>query len=530
MFMNRYVALAVMVTMGAGTPAAQVLNHTENGVPWSKTITPEDLSVHLHVLAADSMEGRETGKRGQRLAADYIVRHFEAVGLKRVNGSYLQDVPLKVSQLKGGLLTFEDRQFFFKDDWVPYPGIEVADVEGPVVFVGYGIQDEEAGWDDYADLDVKGKVVIMMAGEPGSEKKGYELTGTKEPSGWSSMRNAKREIADSLGASAVIVVTEEYATLKSRFLPWLSRERVRLDVDREGVGTDVPTLLMAPEALLSLTGWKSMDHARKKWPRRKLDDTEWSWCKLALARKDDQVLAHNVWGMIPGSDSTLAGEVVVLTSHYDHIGVDESGDVYNGADDDGSGTVSLLENAEAWMKATMAGEGPKRSVLFVAFVGEEKGLLGSEWYSDHAPFDLDQHVCDLNMDMVGRTDEAHPDDDRYVYLIGSDKLSSELHEISEAVNSEHVGLSLDYTFNAPDDPNRFYYRSDHYNFARHDIPVNFYFSGVHEDYHGVGDTPEKIHYPKMAEIGRLVFLTSWEVANRSKKLVVDRVNDFPSER
>ena len=305
---------------------------------------------------------------------------------------------------------------------------------------------------------------------------------------------------------------------------------MRLDVDRVGEGTDLPTLLVAPDALLSVSGWKSLDVVRKKWPKRKLKNTVWPAGKLSIARKDDRVVASNVWGFLPGSDSTLAQEVVVLTSHYDHVGVDAEGLIYNGADDDGSGTVSLLENVEAWMEATRAGHGPRRSMLFMAFVGEEKGLLGSEWYSDHPAFPLEQHVCDLNMDMVGRFDEAHADDDRYVYLIGSDKLSSELHDISEAVNAEHVGLALDYTFNAPDDPNRFYYRSDHYNFAKHDIPVIFYFSGVHEDYHGPGDTPDKIRYPKMAEIGRLVFLTSWEVANRDAKLAVDQVNDFPSDR
>ena len=149
------------------------------------------------------------------MAAVYIANHFETIGMKKVNGSYFQEVPLKVSQLKGGVLTVDDQQFLFKEDWVPYPGIEVSDVEGKAVFAGFGIQDETAGWDDYADLDVKDRIVIILSGEPGNEKKGYELTGTKEPSRWSSMRNAKREIADSLGASAVIVVTEEYETLKS---------------------------------------------------------------------------------------------------------------------------------------------------------------------------------------------------------------------------------------------------------------------------------------------------------------------------
>ncbi len=528
--MNCRVFFVVMAAASINAVFAQTLKHAEFGVPWSETITPGELSNHLHILAADSMEGRETGKRGQRMAADYIAQHFKSVGLLPVSGSYTQEVPLRVSQLKGGVLTIDSQQFLYKTDWVPYPGIEVSEIEGQVVFVGFGIQDKDAGWDDYAGMNVKDKVVIFMAGEPGNSKKGYALTGSKEPSSWGSRRNSKREIADSLGASAVIVVTEEYATLKSRFLPWLSRERMRLDVDRKGEGTDVPTLLMNPSSLLALTGWKSLDHARKKWPKRKLANVSFGAGKIALARKDEKVVAHNVWGMIPGKDSTLTEEIVVLTSHYDHVGVDKSGEVYNGADDDGSGTVSLLENAEAWMEATKAGEGPSRSVLFMAFVGEEKGLLGSEWYSDHPAFELEQHVCDLNMDMVGRFDEAHADDDRYVYLIGSDKLSSELHDISEAVNNAYTGLSLDYTFNAPDDPNRFYYRSDHYNFAKHGIPVIFYFSGVHEDYHGVGDTPGKIRYPKMAEIGKLVFLTSWEIANREKKLVVDRVNDFPTNR
>lgn len=517
--------LACGLSMGL---QAQTLQHCDSGLTWAETISAEDLSEHLYVLAADSMEGRETGKEGQRKAAAYIADHFEASGLEPVQGSHFQEVPLKVTQLKGGILTWGESKLLFKNDWVPYPGIEASDVEGDIVFVGYGIQDE--GWDDYAGLDVQGSMVVMLSGEPGNADKGYDLTGTQTPSRWSADRNAKRELADSLGASAVLVVTEEYDVLKSRLVPWLSRERMRLDVDREGEGTDLPTLLVAPDALLSVSGWKSLDVVRKKWPKRKLKNTVWPAGKLSIARKDDRVMASNVWGFLPGSDSTLAQEVVVLTSHYDHVGVDAEGLIYNGADDDGSGTVSLLENVEAWMEATRAGQGPRRSMLFMAFVGEEKGLLGSEWYSDHPAFPLEQHVCDLNMDMVGRFDEAHADDDRYVYLIGSDKLSSELHDISEAVNAEHVGLALDYTFNAPDDPNRFYYRSDHYNFAKHDIPVIFYFSGVHEDYHGPGDTPDKIRYPKMAEIGRLVFLTSWEVANRDSKLAVDQVNDFPSDR
>jgi hypothetical protein len=527
--MNRIEFLFVLA-LGASISSsnAQVLQHLDSAGQWAESITADDLSRQLHILAADSMEGRETGKPGQRKAAQYIADQFRSMGLQPVNGSYFQDVPLKVSQLKGGVLDLKGTKLLFKDDFVPYPGIEVADVEGDAVFVGYGIQEGE--WNDYAGLDVAGKIVVYMTGEPGNAERGYTLSGNQDASRWSRDPSAKRQLADSLGALAVLVVSNEFATLRSRLVPWLSRERMRLDVERKGEGTDLPTLLVSEDMLLRVTGWKSMKDVRKKWTKRKLKGTELGAAKLNLARKDEKVMATNVWGILPGSDSLLSSEIVALTSHYDHVGVDAEGLIYNGADDDGSGTVSLLENAEAWMMAARAGAGPRRTVMFMAFVGEEKGLLGSEWYAENPAFPMEQHVCDLNMDMVGRFDEAHQDDDRYVYLIGSDKLSSELHEISEAVNSNHIGLSLDYTFNAPDDPNRFYYRSDHYNFAKNNVPVIFYFSGVHEDYHGPGDTPDKIRYPKMAEIGRLVFLTSWEVANRDEKLEVDRVNDFPSDR
>ena len=527
--MNRTNFLFILVfSTGISTVQAQVLQHLDSANHWAETITADDLSRQLHILAADSMEGRETGKPGQRMAAEYLASQFMSLGLQPINGSYFQDVPLKVSQLKGGVLDLNGNKLLFKDDFVPYPGIEVGDLEGEAVFVGYGIQEGE--WNDYADVDVRGKVVVYMTGEPGDADRGYTLSGTKDASRWSRDPSAKRQLADSLGALAVLAVSDEFQTLRSRLVPWLSRERMRLDVERKGEGTDLPTLLVSEDVLLRVTGWKSMKDVRKKWPKRKLKGTGLGTASLNLARKDEKVVATNVWGVLPGADSLMSSEIVALTSHYDHVGVDAEGLIYNGADDDGSGTVSLLENVEAWTLAAQAGAGPRRTMLFMAFVGEEKGLLGSEWYADHPAFPMDKHVCDLNMDMVGRFDEAHPDDDRYVYLIGSDKLSSELHEISEAVNSEHVGLALDYTFNAPDDPNRFYYRSDHYNFAKNGVPVIFYFSGVHEDYHGPGDTPDKIRYPKMAEIGRLVFLTSWEVANRDEKLKVDRVNDFPSDR
>lgn len=232
---------------------------------------------------------------------------------------------------------------------------------------------------------------------------------------------------------------------------------------------------------------------------------------------------ENVVAFIKGRDyDTKPNEYVVISAHYDHVGTDDQGNVYNGADDDGSGTVAILEIAEAFKKAVKDGYRPKRSILFLHFTGEEKGLLGSKYYSENPIFPLSETVTDLNIDMVGRIDPAHKDNPNYIYLIGSDMLSTELHEISEAANEEFVGLNLDYKYNEKDDPNRFYYRSDHYNFAKHGIPVIFYFNGVHEDYHQKTDSPEKIAYDLLEKRTKLIFYTAWKVANADHAPIVDK--------
>lgn len=231
----------------------------------------------------------------------------------------------------------------------------------------------------------------------------------------------------------------------------------------------------------------------------------------------NKVKGENVLGYIEGSD--LKEELVIITAHYDHLGKHDTL-IFNGADDDGSGTVAALEIAEAFMQAKKEGKGPRRSVLIMPVSGEEKGLLGSKYYTDNPIYPLANTAANFNIDMIGRVDEYHDNPD-YVYLIGSDRLSTELHNISEYVNEKHFGLELDYTFNAKDDPNRYYYRSDHYNFAKNDIPVIFYFNGIHEDYHKPTDTVEKINFEKIEKISRLVFLTAWEVANRDERPRVD---------
>jgi Zn-dependent M28 family amino/carboxypeptidase len=230
--------------------------------------------------------------------------------------------------------------------------------------------------------------------------------------------------------------------------------------------------------------------------------------------------SENVLAYIKGSEKP--DEVIVISSHLDHIGISKNGDINNGADDDGSGTVAVLEIAKAFKKAEEAGHGPKRTILFLHVTGEEIGLFGSKYYTDVDPvFPLKNTVADLNIDMIGRVDEKHKDNRNYLYLIGSDKLSKELHNISEAINKKYFNMEFDYTYNDENDPNRFYYRSDHYNFAKNNIPVIFYFNGTHEDYHRPSDTPDKIQYDLLETRARLVFTTAWELANRDERIIVD---------
>jgi Zn-dependent M28 family amino/carboxypeptidase len=236
--------------------------------------------------------------------------------------------------------------------------------------------------------------------------------------------------------------------------------------------------------------------------------------KLIIDRK--VVTTENVAAIITGSEKP--NEYIIITSHLDHIGTHD-GEINNGADDDGSGTVAMLEIAEAFKAAFDNGEGPKRSILFLHVSAEEKGLLGSEYYVENPLYPLKKTVANLNIDMIGRTDPKRIDKDPdYIYLIGADRLSQELHDISEKANNEFTKLKLDYTFNELNDPNRFYYRSDHYNFAKNNIPIIFYFNGTHDDYHRPTDTVDKINFPLLRKRSRLIFYTLWELANREERI------------
>lgn len=236
------------------------------------------------------------------------------------------------------------------------------------------------------------------------------------------------------------------------------------------------------------------------------------------SRRGDLPDSENILAFIEGTEKPE--EIIVISAHYDHVGT-KNGVVYNGADDDGSGTVAVMEIAEAFQQAKKSGKGPKRSVLFLHVTGEEHGLLGSKYYSENPVFDLKNTVVDLNIDMIGRSDKEN-EGKNYVYVIGSEMLSSELKKINENANNVTNKLELNYKYDDPNDSQRLYYRSDHYNFAKHGIPVAFFFDGIHEDYHQPTDDPEKIDYPLLQKRAQLIFATAWELANRKERIIVDK--------
>lgn len=228
--------------------------------------------------------------------------------------------------------------------------------------------------------------------------------------------------------------------------------------------------------------------------------------------------SENILAFIEGSEKPE--EIIVISAHYDHVGT-QNNVVYNGADDDGSGTVAVMQIAKAFQAAKKAGNGPKRSILFLHVTGEEHGLFGSEYYSDHPVFPLGNTVADLNIDMIGRDDPENRGKN-YVYVIGSEMLSSQLKTIIEEANIKINNLELNYKYDDPNDPEKLYYRSDHYNFAKHNIPVAFFFDGIHEDYHEPTDDVEKIDFPLLQKRSQLIFATAWELANRKERIVVDK--------
>lgn len=478
---------------------------------YAQTITEEELREHLEVYASDEYAGRETGTPGQKLAVEYIKTAYETLEIPaaKSDGDYFQKVPLELTKLPNGTVSIDNTTYKIGSDFITFSRSERS--HQGLVFAGYGIDTD--GYSDYSSLDVTGKVVMIKAGEPKNEDGTFVISGTEESSVWSNMSEAigkKAEIANEQGASAIFYYDPvNYPRFEGYYNYMRTNDRGQMQVRSED--DDTVMILM------------NTDLAKKVYPNIETAAAgEVLDIPISFSLKSDNEVidTENVVSFIKGSEKPK--EFVIISSHLDHIGVNADGNINNGADDDGSGTVAMLEIAEAFVEAAKNGQGPKRSVVFLHVTGEEKGLLGSQYYTDNDPiFPLANTVANLNIDMIGRIDPKRQGNRNYVYLIGSDKLSQELHKLSETVNAKYTNIELDYKYNDENDPNRFYYRSDHYNFAKNNIPIIFYFNGTHDDYHRPSDTVEKINFDLLKNRAQLIFYTAWEVANRDNRVAVD---------
>jgi hypothetical protein len=477
---------------------------------YAASITEEGLRARLNVLANDSIEGRETGMEGQRKAAAYIMGQFwnygippvpDAAGRGMLSDGYQQRFPLTLHRLGGLSMAVDGASYVFMKDYFYFSEHLLEDLEAKEVMV---LAPVSLGG---TRLGGSSKVVMLLdPHDPGTD--------LMDQVGQACATLAKT------GARVLLVVQDSAERIMQHYGPYLSRGRMHLGGDegtkaaKPGIQVVVITPQLA-QAILDhgrLTLKKAYKTALKK---RVIVDVP---VRFTYASRSGMLSAENVLGYVEGSDRK--GEVVAVTAHYDHIGVID-GEVYNGADDDGSGTAAVLAMAEAFAKAKAEGHGPRRSMLFMAVSGEEKGLLGSDWYTQHPVFPLDSTVADLNIDMIGRTDTVYGDSSHYVYVIGSKRISKQLGELVEKENNTWTHLHLDYTFDAANDPNRFYYRSDHYNFAKHGVPIAFFFNGVHADYHGPKDEVDKIRFDLLRQRTLLVFHTAWVLANSEARLAKD---------
>ncbi|WP_299523822.1 M28 family metallopeptidase [Winogradskyella sp.] len=500
-----------------GNTASQMKEATTiDPTEYATTITSDELKEMLYTYASDEFEGRDTGEKGQKMAVEYLKNQYKSMGIATPlgNDDYFQEVPLEKQSVAEAKISVNETSFkSFEDHIVLRSPGNVSISEGEIVYMGYGIDADN--YSDYKDINVKGKIVLAKAGEPKDAEGNYVTSGKPENTKWSYGRqsiSSKRDAARDHGAKGLIYMDND---LFLRYASYFQRLASAGIPGRLSLKSNEPEMMML---MVNENLGKAIYNTILTDNEQKLIKTK---IELSIENKSEIVASENVVAYIEGSEKP--DEFVVISAHLDHEGI-KNGEIYNGADDDGSGTVALVEIAEAFKTAEKVGHGPKRSILFLHVTGEEKGLLGSRHYTDNDPiFPLENTVANLNIDMIGRTDPKREEGDRnYVYLIGSDKLSTELHNISEAVNAKCCNIELDYTYNDDNDPNRFYYRSDHYNFAKNNIPVIFYFNGTHDDYHKPSDTPDKIEYDLLENRARLVFHTAWELANRKERIKVDK--------
>lgn len=492
-------------------------------------VSATQLKRHLSFLASAELGGRYTLSAGNRIAARYLAAQLEAFGYRgaAADGSFFQLIPF-VTRTGGqdSTITLDStsKPFVHGEDFIlrdPTATLPNLSLQAELVFVGYGVSHPKL--DAYRNVNADGRIAVCLAsGMPA------ELTGETLPENW------REQAALEHGVRALLLIPDEKLAegwaQAAAYARRQSRPRVRPKAETTAVAPAAPTFLLSPaaaEAVLAdfnLTLKQLYEAAKTGATLPSVAGSR--QCVIRTFENEKVEYGRNVVGVLDGSDPELKREYVVLSAHYDHLPA-QGETIFPGADDDGSGTAAVLELARVFAE----GPRPKRSILILFNTGEEMGLLGSGYFTDQEPLvPLEAIVANFNIDMIGRSrapgdtqrENAALTDRDGVFLIGPDKHSSELFELSKQTNEETVRLRLDYTYNDENHPLRLFYRSDHWNFAKHGVPVIFYFTGLHADYHRPTDTVDKIDFEKMTRITKLVYATAWRTANRERRFELDR--------
>ncbi len=501
-----------------------ILTACSGGREWTnKIFTDKYLRANLTFLASDELEGRETTTRGEKLASLFIASELNKYGIKPLgdSGTYFQKFALNVAGFSEDskiTLSFDTVKYDLKlgDDFVRafwyFPSTSYLNKSSEIVFAGYGIDAPEYEYNDYSELDVTGKTVLLLTGEPESDDPDF-FDGEKRSK--YSRTNYKINTAKDKGAVGVLFLPDS-TLLKywKRFASWTKSESFNYSSDSKDSFDGIPAFSLSLEAankLLSSVGLTIKDLQNYlddfKRPNEFKINTKINFdLKINIRKK----YARNVVGILPGIDDSLKHEYVVLSAHYDHLGK-RGEDIFNGADDDGSGTAVILDAARTLSIVRKN----KRSILFVFHTAEEKGLLGSRYFTEHFDY-MDKIRADINIDMVGRGSVDT------IYNIGSGKLSEEFYRLVRSANDESVKFVFNYKFDDPNDPNRFYYRSDHVHYANKGIPIVFFYDYMKKDYHRSTDTVEKINFEKMAKMVNLAHHIALKVANLNHPLKLDK--------
>ncbi|MFU8811476.1 MAG: M28 family peptidase [Balneolaceae bacterium] len=541
--------ILLLLFVGCSTSnSTQFTSPTPSVTSFSDVITPQLLRTHLEVIAHDSLEGREAGTRGERMAAQYIIDYYETIGVEPMGTEgYLQPFILNANQTDSLVYTLHrmdgdeqlpvSRHLQSRHETSPilrlFGGAEPQ--QGSIIFSGFGVNDSPRGVNHADPAQIGGNWALIYQTIP------YVVDGDTLVNPGISNNARLGALLNQADAGGVLVIPDmtdeefdEVAGIDAEFFGQPESMRLKYLDDSDGAGgfPKVYAMIRPSKAaeLLGLSGADELAGHREQLVQQ-IRDFEPQATPFALDYTPyagvTEVVSNNVIGYVEGGHPELKEEVVVLMAHYDHIGItgpDETGDrINNGADDNGSGTVALMSIATALQEAAEAGSRLDRSVLLVHVTAEEKGLLGSRYYSDHPVVPIEQTVAAFNADMIGRSDQQNvaAGDTDYVYLIGGEIISSELDSLVRVANDRSVDMRLDPRYNDLTDPNQFYRRSDHWNLGRLNVPFVFFFTGVHEDYHRPGDEVEKIDFEKLSRITRLIFQSTGEVANYDGRPAVD---------